>query len=109
MSEPTPRSEQVLYATEDGSAQRKDLGMADWRAHVDSFMAFNKQAVLQGPSHTSHQAMTTIVHERYEQFNAVRRKAEVLEADSAESRELENVEKQISGRKKSAQDGGNDA
>lgn len=81
--------------------QRKGLRMADWRAYVDSFMAFNEQAVLQGPGRMSHQAMSNIVHERYEQFDAARRKAEALEADRAELQELEQVEKQLSSRRKS--------
>ncbi|MFT4099817.1 MAG: virulence RhuM family protein [Burkholderiaceae bacterium] len=87
--------------------QRKDLRMADWRAYVDSFMAFNEQAVLQGPGRMSHQAMTTIAHERYEQFDATRRRAEALEADRADLQELEQVEKQLTGRSKSGK-GGND-
>lgn len=81
--------------------QRTDLRMADWRAYVDSFMTFNEQAVLQGPGRTSHQTMTTIAHERYEAFDASRRQAEALEADRAEMRELEQVEMQISSRRKS--------
>lgn len=78
--------------------QRQDLRMADWRAYVDSFMSFNEQAVLQGPGRISHEAMTAIVHERYEAFDAARRKAEALEADQAELRE--RVEKRLSSRKK---------
>ncbi|WP_233827644.1 virulence RhuM family protein [Paraburkholderia sp. ZP32-5] len=85
--------------------QRKDLRMADWRVYVDSFMTFNEQAVLQGPGRMSHQAMTTIAHERYETFDAARRKDEALEADRAEMRELEQVEKQISSRRKSGKGG----
>lgn len=81
--------------------QRKDLRMADWRAYVDSFMTFNEQAVLQGPGRMSHQAMTTIAHERYEQFDVARRQAEALEADRADLQELEQVEKQLSSQRKS--------
>lgn len=80
--------------------QRKDLRMADWRAYVDSFMGFNEQSVLQGPGRMSHQAMTTIAHERYEQFDAARRQAEALEADHSEMKELEQVEKQLSSRRR---------
>lgn len=85
--------------------QRKGLHMVDWRGYVDSFMAFNEQAVLQGPGRMSHQAMTTIAYERYEAFDAARRKAEALEADLAELRELEQVEKQISGKRKGSKGG----
>ncbi|WP_345796414.1 virulence RhuM family protein [Castellaniella sp. MT123] len=80
--------------------QRKDLHMADWRAYVNSFMTFNEQPVLRGSGRMSHQAMTTIAHERYEQFDSARRHTEALEADLAEMRELEQVEKQLSGRRK---------
>ncbi|KVG26715.1 virulence RhuM family protein [Burkholderia ubonensis] len=79
--------------------QRKDLRMTDWRTYVDSFMTFNEQPLLQGPGRMSREAMTTIVHERYEQFDAARQKAEALEADDADLRQLEQVEKQISSRK----------
>lgn len=89
--------------------QRKDLRMADWRAYVDSFMTFNEQAVLQGPGRMSHQAMTTIAHERYEQFDAARRQAEALEADRADLQELEQVEKQLSSQHRSHKGRKNDA
>jgi hypothetical protein len=83
------------------AVQRKNLRMTDWRAYVDNFMAFNEQAVLQGPGRMSHQAMTTIAHERYEQFDAARRRAEALEADRTEMQALERVEKYLSSRRKS--------
>jgi hypothetical protein len=85
------------------SLQRKGLRLADWRAYVDSFMAFNEQAVLQGPGHMSHEAMTTMVHKRYEQFDAARRQAEALEADRAEMRELELLEKRMTSRRRGGQ------
>ena len=85
--------------------QRKDLRMADWRVYVDSFMTFNEQSVLQGPGRMSNQAMTTIVHERYEVFDAARRKSEALEADRAELQELEQIDKKISNRRKSTKGG----
>jgi len=68
-------------------------------------MTFNEQPVLQGSGRMSHQAMTAIVHERYEQFDAARREEEALEADRADLRELEQVEKQISSRRKKTQGG----
>lgn len=94
MSEPTPRA-----------AQLKNLRMADWRAYVDSAMAFNGQAVQQGPGPMSHQAMTTIMHERYEQFDVARHQTDAREADRAKLRELEQVEKQITSRRKSGKGG----
>nr|WP_312477582.1 virulence RhuM family protein [Achromobacter ruhlandii] len=79
--------------------QRKGLAMADWRGYVDSFMTFNEQPVLQGAGKMSHQAMMAIVHERYEVFDAKRRQ---VEADDADLSELEQVEKQVSLRKKNS-------
>lgn len=81
---------------------RQNLRMADWRAYVDSFMAFNERPLLKGVGRVSHQAMTAIAHERYEQFDGARRKAEALEADREELRQLEKVEKQLSSRKGNA-------
>lgn len=82
------------------ATERKELCMTDWRAYVDRFMAFNERPLLQGAGRVSHEAMTAVAHERYERFDAARRKAEALEADRAELEELERVGKQISNRKK---------
>lgn len=76
--------------------QRKNLRMADWRAYVDSFMNFNERPLLQGSGRMSHEAMMAIAHERYEQFDAMRRSAEAQEADRLELRELEQMQEQVS-------------
>lgn len=81
---------------------RKKLSMADWRAYVDTFLEFTERAVLKGAGRMSHQAMTTIAHERYEQFDEARRRAEALEADQADLRELAKLEKQITRQQKSS-------
>ncbi|MBA2675681.1 virulence RhuM family protein [Ramlibacter sp.] len=91
------------------TTQRKNLRMADWRAYVDSFMEFNDQPVLKGLGRISHQDMTAVVNERYEQFDAARRKAEALEADQDDMRMLEQMEKQLSARKISLKKGGGTA
>jgi len=75
--------------------KRQNLRMADWRAYVDSFIDFNESPLLKGAGKMSHKAMTTIVYERYEQFDAVRRKEEALAADREDLRELERVEKWV--------------
>lgn len=79
--------------------QRKDLRIADWQAYVNSFMTFSEQPLLEGNGRMSHESMSAIVHERYEQFDAARRARETTEADSADLRELEQVEEQLSRRK----------
>lgn len=76
--------------------QRKQLTMADWRLYVDNFIQFNESPLLKGAGRMSHDAMLKIAHERYEQFDGQRRKAEAIEADSSDLKELEQVEKQLS-------------
>lgn len=76
--------------------QRKQLTMADWRLYVDNFIQFNESPLLKGAGRMSHDAMLKIAHERYEQFDGQRRKGEAIEADSADLKELEQVEKQLS-------------
>lgn len=88
--------------------QRKSLHMTDWRTYVDSFMNFNERPLLQDSGHISHEAMTAIAHERYEQFDATRRSTEAQEADRLELRELEQMEQQINRQRKASEEG-NDA
>lgn len=82
--------------------QRKQLTMADWRLYVDNFIQFNESPLLKGAGRMSHDAMLKIAHERYDQFDGQRRKAEAIDADSADLNELEQVEKKLS--KKSGRD-----
>lgn len=75
--------------------QRKQLVMADWRQYVDSFIQFNESPLLKGVGRMSHDAMLKIVHGRYEEFDEQRRKAEAIEADSLDMKELEQAEKKM--------------
>ncbi len=72
--------------------QRKELRMADWRQYVDTFIEFNESPLLQGAGSMSHDSMVKIAHERYEQFDAHRRKAEALLADSEDIKALEQLQ-----------------
>ncbi|MET3493887.1 virulence RhuM family protein [Variovorax boronicumulans] len=78
---------------------RKDLRMADWRAYVDSFIEFNERPLLKGSGRMSHDSMVRIVRERYEAFDAQRRKAEAREADAEDLKELEQAERQLAMKK----------
>ncbi len=75
--------------------QRKQLMMADWRQYVDNFIQFNESPLLKGVGSMSRDAMLKIVHDRYEEFDELRRKAEAIDADSVDMKELEQVEKQL--------------
>lgn len=82
--------------------QRKQLVMADWRQYVDSFIQFNESPLLKGVGRVSHDAMLKIVHGRYEEFDEQRRKAESIEADSVDMKELEQAAERLN--KKGARD-----
>lgn len=72
---------------------RKDLTLAYWRQNVDRLLAFNERPVLQGAGRVSAERAQAVAHERYEQFDAERRRAEALAADAADLAALEAVEK----------------
>ncbi len=74
---------------------RKDLTLDYWRLNVDRLLEFNDKPVLQGSGKVSHEAMKTVVHERYEEFDTARRRAQVLAADAEDLGALETVEKQV--------------
>lgn len=75
--------------------RRKDLRMTDWRAYVDTFIAFNESPLLQGAGRMSHDAMVEIAHERYEKFDAKRRAADAREADAQDLEELAQAERDL--------------
>jgi hypothetical protein len=79
--------------------KRKDLRMADWRAYVDTFIEFNESPLLKGTGRMSRDTMVKIAHERYEEFDAKRRGAEALAADSQDIKELEIAEHQLAKQK----------
>ncbi len=75
--------------------ERKDLTLTYWRHNVDRLLEFNERPVLDGAGSISRDRMEQIAHERYEQFDAQRRREEALEADAEDLRELEALEERI--------------
>lgn len=75
--------------------ERKDLTLDYWRNNVDRLLAFNERPILDGAGRISRDRMEQIARERYEQFDARRRRDEALEADAEELRELEALEERI--------------
>ncbi|MBM1143651.1 virulence RhuM family protein [Alcanivorax sp. ZXX171] len=74
---------------------RQDLTLDYWRSNVDRLLEFNERPLLDGAGSISRDRMEKIAHERFEQFDAQRRRDEALEADAEELRELEALEKQV--------------
>lgn len=74
---------------------RQPLTLDFWRGNVDKLLAFNDRPVLQGNGSMGHAAMKTIVHERYEAFDARRRAEEARLADADDVQALEAVERRL--------------
>jgi hypothetical protein len=75
--------------------ERKDLTLDYWRNNVDRLLEFNERPILDGAGSISRDRMEQIAHERYEQFDAQRRRDEALEADAVDLRELEALEERV--------------
>lgn len=75
--------------------QRKDLTLEYWRQNVDRLLEFNDRDVLQGAGAIRHEAMKRVAHERYDAFDAQRRRNEAIAADADDLRELEAAEKAL--------------
>ena len=80
-----------LDFAEDRAARRVQTRMADWIGQTDRFLAFNERDVLRGPGQVSHSRMEAIAHERFQAFDASRRKAERMEAEQEAGQELEHL------------------
>ncbi|ATJ81535.1 virulence RhuM family protein [Halomonas beimenensis] len=74
---------------------RQDLTLDYWRQNVDRLLEFNERPVLEGAGAISSERARQVAHERFEQFDAQRRRDEALEADAEDLRELEALEKQV--------------
>lgn len=81
--------------------QRQDLTLAYWRQNVDRLLEFNDRDVLQGAGTIRHDAMKHAAHERYEAFDAHRRREEAIAADADDLRELEAAQKALAERGRS--------
>ncbi|MES9905032.1 MAG: virulence RhuM family protein [Sedimenticola sp.] len=75
--------------------QQQDLTLDYWRSSVDRMLAANDQPLLDGPGSVSHEAMKTIAAERYDSFDAQRRRQEAIAADAEDLKAIEDLEKDL--------------
>jgi hypothetical protein len=75
--------------------QQKDLTLDFWRTSVDRMLSSNDQPLLDGPGSVSHETMKTIAAERYDSFDAKRRQQEATDADAADLKAIEELEKDL--------------
>ena len=80
--------------------ERKELTLDYWRQNVDRLLQFNDRPLLQGPGRVSHEEMKQVVHTRYEEFDAQRRRDEALAADAEDLKALETVEQRAKAKRK---------
>ncbi len=75
--------------------QQKDLTLEFWLSSVDRMLASNDQPLLDGPGSVSHESMKTIATERYDSFDARRRRQEAIAADAEDLKAIEDLEKDL--------------
>ena len=88
-----------LDYAEDRAKRRQNLNMADWRQYMDNFLAFNERPLLKGSGAVSHEQMTRLAHDRYEEFDVKRRKIDAIRADADDIAELERIDRSDKGKK----------
>ena len=76
------------------------ITMDFWKGAVDKLLMLNDFPVLNGSGTVSRVEMEQIVGGRYDEFDAKRRAQEALAADQEDMKELENIEKKISQKKR---------
>ena len=79
--------------------QRKNLTLDFWRSNVDGMLEFNDQPILKGTGDVSHDDMKRVANARYDAFDENRRRVEVIAADDADLREIEEVEAELKKKK----------
>lgn len=75
--------------------ERRDLTLDYWRNNVDALLTFQGKDILQGKGEISNASMETIVHQKYDEFNANRKRLEAQQADADDLKTLEDLEKRI--------------
>jgi hypothetical protein len=80
--------------------KHKDLRMAEWRAYVDTFIELNESPLLKGTGRMSRDTMITIVHGRYDEFDAKRRLGDAEQADAHDIKDLEDIDRSDAARSK---------
>lgn len=75
--------------------QRKTVTMEQWSDKLDAFLKFNEQELLTHAGKVKAEVAKKIAEDRYAAFNEKRKTAEARDADEADLRELEQLEKKL--------------
>jgi hypothetical protein len=86
-----------LDFAEDQATRRKTISMADWLTRLDAFLQFNERSLLEHAGTIQMKVAEALAHERFEAFDAARRKADALAADIDDIATLEALGKSAPG------------
>ena len=75
--------------------QRKTVTMAEWSDKLDAFLTFNEQKLLIHAGKIKAEIAKKLAEDRYEVFDANRKKTEAVAADEADIKEIEELEKKL--------------
>jgi hypothetical protein len=85
----------VMYLdyAEEQAVRRKTITMTQWQEKLDAFLQFNEHKLLTHAGKVQMTVAQQLVMERYEAFDAERKKAELFVADAEDLREIEALVK----------------
>ena len=84
-----------LDYAEDQAKKRKTITMNEWADKLDTFLTFNERDLLSHSGKLEMSIAQKLAAERYELFDAKRKKAEAITADEEDIKELEALEKKL--------------
>lgn len=88
-----------LTSAEERVKGRRDLTLDYWRRNVESLLSFQEKDILQGQGAVTNEEAEEIVRQRYDAFNACRKQLDAQAADAEDIKMLEDLEKDIIGRR----------
>jgi hypothetical protein len=92
----------VMYLdyAEDQAQRRRTLTMRDWEDKLDAFLQFNEREVLTHAGKLRADVAETLALERYESFDAARRKTARMAEDAQDLAALEQTERALAGKER---------
>lgn len=88
-----------LDYAEDQAKRRKPVTMAAWADKLDAFLEFNDRDLLTHAGKVQMKVAQKLAAERYDAFDAKRKEAEAIAADAEDIAVLENLAKEMTGKK----------
>lgn len=81
-----------LDYAEDQAKRRNAMTMADWSTKLDAFLEFNDRELLTHAGKVQASVAQALARDRYDRFDANRKREALAEADSADLRTIERLE-----------------